>query len=240
MTLYRLAHTLIGILILFSASSAWAQRIQPMTYELAPLGAKSSTVLSVQNTSARDVAFEVSAKKMFIDAEGNETRQLSEDDFLLFPPQFLLSAGKTQAVRVKYIGDPTIKNSVPYRIAVAQLPLASEDVESAAVGMRFVFNTLAHVTPKSAKVDPQVTKITENPDGTWAIKIVNHGQKMARLSRRGWRVTDGSKTTTFSSKEVSSMLKKSLVMPGKSINVTIPAIEGFKAEATSIGIHVRP
>lgn len=218
---------------------AFAQRVQPMTYELEPSGSSSSTSLRIENTSKVDMTLELVANKLAVDESGTETLTPAEDDFVIFPPQLILEAGKTQAVRVKYIGEPTISESSPYRISVKQIPIDLSGSGRSAVGMVVNFHTLAHVVPKSAKVDLTVNKISAGSGDNWNITIENRGDKMGRLSQTRWIVSDGGKSKTLSLKEVADLTDKNLVMPGRALNLTIPAIAGFNASTTTIEINAK-
>ena len=221
------------------STSAHAQRVQPMSYELGPSGSKASTSLRIENTSKVDMTLELLANKISVDENGNESLTPAEDDFLIFPPQLILKAGKTQAIRVKYIGEPTIKQSEPYRISVKQIPIDLSGGGKSAVGMVVNFHTLAHVTPQSAKVDLQVTKIATAPSGGWALSISNSGKKMGRLSQTVWKLKDGGQSKTLSVKDVADMTDKNLVMPGQTLNLIIPAIAGFNPSTTTVEINAK-
>ena len=237
------SHPLFIILALFltaliSALPAQAQRVQPMSYELAPSGSKAATSLRIENTSKVDMTLELIASRISVDGNGIETRASAEDDFLIFPPQLILKSGKTQAIRVKYIGEPILSESSAYRISLKQIPIDLTGSGQSRVGMVVNFHTLAHVTPPDAEVDLQVNKITKQGADVWAISIVNRGKKMGRLSRTQWKINDGSQSRTFTHKEVADMTERNLVMPGRTLNLNIPAIEGFDAATTSIKINV--
>lgn len=224
---------------IFFSGQAQAQRVQPMSYELAPSGSKSSTSLRIENSSKIDMTLELMANKISIDDQGDEIRTPSDDDFLIFPPQLILKAGKTQAVRVKYIGEPSINESAPYRISIKQIPIDLSGTGRSGVGMVVNFHTLAHVTPTGAKIDLYVSKLSNQGSGKWAIAIDNRGKKMGRLSQTTWTLTDGSQSKTFSHKEVADMTERNLVMPGRTLNMIISAIEGFNASTTTVEINAR-
>jgi len=198
-----------------------------------------STSLRIENTSKVDMTLELLASRISVDDKGAETLSAAEDDFLIFPPQLILKAGKMQAIRVKYIGEPTISKSSAYRISVKQIPIDLSGSGRSGVGMVVNFHTLAHVAPKSAKVDLHVSKISNGGLGKWDISIYNRGEKMGRLSQTSWVITDGGHSKTLSLKEVADMTDKNFVMPGRTLNLTIPAIEGFNAGTTSVKINAK-
>jgi len=218
-------------------TQAHAQRVTPMSYELAPSGSKSTVNLSLENTSQTDMTIEMMAARIAVDDRGNETKTDAEDDFLIFPPQMILAAGKTQTVRVKYVGEPRIDESAAYRIAVKQVPVDIDRGGTAGVGLVVNFNTLAHVVPSGAKTELIVSNIRSNASGGWDLDVTNNGNRMARLSRTEWDVSGGGTTQSLNRNEVADMTDKNLVMPGATLTLSIPAIEGMSASSTSIIIR---
>lgn len=185
------------------------------------------------------MTLELIASRISVDEDGKESLIQAEDDFLIFPPQLILKAGKTQAIRVKYIGEPTIEQSAPYRISIKQIPIDLSGSGKSGVGMVVNFHTLAHVTPLGAKTDLQVTKISGNAAGNWDISIDNRGKKMGRLSRTVWKLKDGDKTKTLSIKDVADMTDRNLVMPGQTLNLTIAPIAGFNPSTMTVEISAQ-
>lgn len=226
--------------VLSFSSSLYAQRVQPMVYELSPTGAGASTSLRIENTKSTPMTMEFVATKMMIDEVGNETNQPADDDFLIFPPQALIQPGKTQVVRVKYVGDPKLDHSVAYRVSVKQLPVTLEKSGSTGVAMLVNFNTLANVVPTSSSADLAVVEIAPAENGQWSVTVENRGDKYARLSKTKWRVesTDGSVDARVLSKsEVGAMTDLNLVLPKQKLSQTIPAIQGFNPAQTRIVIE---
>ena len=84
-----------------------------------------------------------------------------------------------------------------------------------------------------------MSELVRNRSGAWDVTIDNHGKKMGRLSRTIWKLTDGGQSKTLSSKEVADMTPKNLVMPGKALKLTIPAIEGFNPQTTTVEINAK-
>lgn len=218
------------------ASSAHAQRVSPMSYELAPRGSKTTVNLAVENTSQTDMTVEFEAYRVTLNPDGTEQRDLAEDDFLIFPPQTMVPAGKTQTVRVKYVGEPSIKESVPYRVSVLQVPVRARAEDSGGVGLTVRFNTLAHIVPDGAKTELSVSNIRANASGGWDLDISNSGNRMARLSRTEWEVSGGGKTEVIPRQEVARMTDRNLIMPGDKVTLSIPAVAGITPGSAAIRI----
>jgi len=219
---------------------AHAQRVSPMSYQLAPSGAETSTVMRVENTSQSAMTIELTASRVSVDEVGKETRTPSEDDFLIFPPQAIIKPGKTQSIRIKYVGDPNIDEAAVYRISVSQLPVDLGGPGSAAVGFIINFHTLAIVAPDGAEPELTVGDIKRGADGNWELAISNSGKSPGRLSRTDWLMTDASGAKKrFSKQDVSQMTDKNLVMPGSTLKLSIPAVDGFSPETSKVAISTR-
>lgn len=231
--------TLLLITQLFNIQTSYAQRVEPMVFELASSGKNSTTSLRIKNNKSSPLTLEVEPSRISLDEFGNETRTLAEDDFLIYPPQTIVQPGKTQVIKVRYIGDPTIDVSQAYRISVKQLPVDLDLNGASGVGLLLNFNTLANVTPAKAKAELSVSNIEQGDDGNWNITIKNSGNLFARLAQTSWAVsstTDASKEKKINKEEVSNIIAKKLILPNSILRTTMKAIEGFSPESTNIVI----
>ncbi|MGH1428959.1 MAG: fimbrial biogenesis chaperone [Arenicella sp.] len=224
---------------LFICSSAQAQRVSPMVFELEPFGSRSSTSLRIENTKQRPLTIEVSASQLSTDLYGREALKPADDDFLLFPPQAIIQPGKTQIIRVKYIGEPKLDQSQAYRIAVKQLPINIKEEGTTNIGIAFNFFTLLNITPKKTKPLLNIEKISPLDNQKWQLTIVNSGDRFARLSTTEWNISDteNKKTNlTLNPFEVSKLSEINFIAPKQTLVLSIPAIDGFKANTTKIAI----
>ena len=232
--------SLLALGFLSITTSAHAQRVEPMSYNMAPSGSGATKALRIQNTTQKSITVELTANKVSVDDYGDETKTPAEDDFLIFPPQAIIKPGKTQTVRVKYIGDPKIEKSAAYRISVGQLPIDLGGRTGGAVGFVINFHTLATIVPKDSIAKLSVSSIKPGVNGHWDITIENTGNRMGRLSRSTWKLSDTSgNNKTLAEQDVSKITDKNLVMPGAKLKLSIPALEGFNPSTTSVDISVR-
>lgn len=230
------------VLTLSFAKSAIAQRVQPMVYELDTTGSGATQSLRIENSKSTPVTLEFVASKIRLDELGQETNVPAEDDFLIFPPQALIKPGKTQLVRVKYVGDPRLEQSQAYRISVKQLPVTLDKSGSTGVAMLVNFNTLANVVPKATEPSLAITKITPADNNMWAVTVENTGNKYARLSKTEWTVEslDGtSKSVVLKKNQVGSLTELNLVLPNSTLTQLIPALDGFDPTNTRITINTK-
>lgn len=218
---------------------AQAQSVQPMVYELTPAGSQSGIDLRIENTKSVDATYEMLAKKITYDEFGDETLSSAEDDFLIYPPQTLVPAGKVQIVKVKYIGDPSIEISQGYRIQVNELPVDLSGADFSGVAVAFSFSTLCNVAPQRSAPKINVTDISIDDEGMWAVKIENTGDRFLRLSDSVIEVsstTEPANKKVFSAETVSQLFGKNTVPPRSTVIFNTPALEGFKPESTVIKI----
>lgn len=220
------------------SSGSYAQRVTPMVFELDPIGSGSSKSLRIENTKEQSLTVEFVATKISLDEFGNESRTPADNDFLIYPPQALIPGGKTQIVKVRYIGDPTILESNAYRVSVNQLPVQVERGFQG-VGVVVNFNTLVNVSPIDSTAQLSVIDIAKGADDQWDILIENKGNRFSRLSKTVWQVTstvDTSNTKLIKKSEVADMTDKNLVIPNSTLRLSIPSIEGFEPSTTKISI----
>jgi len=228
---------LMALITAFS-SAANAQRVQPMVYELAPSGGKSQTTLTIENPREDPMTVEFVASKISLDENGVESTVSAEDDFLIFPPQAIIRSGEVQSVRVKYIGDPAIEQSVAYRVSIKQVPVDLREANSTGVGFTLNFNTLANVTPPKSTANLTVPKLSVSDNGEWQITIKNDGDRFARLSTTKWTVTDDSGgKVELDQQMVADLTPLNLVLPKSTLVQTIGAIEGIDPNSASIAIR---
>lgn len=167
-----------------------AHRVYPMTYELSPTGAGASTVLRVENTTDQPITLEVSAERRSWDENGKETRTPANDDFVVLPPQMIVQPGKTQAVRVQYVGPPVTTDTAMYVIGINQVPVRDPN---AATGVQFVINfgTAAYVVPVGAKTVLSVVSVEKAAEpGMMRVVLENTGARYAPLGNTNFTFTN--------------------------------------------------
>lgn len=218
-------------LALFCAP-AQAHRVYPMSYELSPTGSGAATVLRVDNTTERPLTLEVSVEKRSWDERGNETRTPADEDFLILPPQMIVEPGKTQAIRVQYVGAPTLDQTAMYVVGVNQVPVADP---SAGTGVQFVINfgTAAYVVPTGAKTELKIVSVAEASEpGKMEIVLENSGARYAPLGNTTWTFTNGAgQKMELSGDPLRETLVAAVVPSGGRRIFTVPAAEGFALTA---------
>ncbi|MDA9556722.1 fimbria/pilus periplasmic chaperone [Vibrio sp.] len=158
----------------FLSMGSYAFQLQPMIQTMAPSGVASSSVYRVDNTSDFPLPIEVNVLSRTVDEQGNEVLTES-DDFLILPAQTIIAPNRTQAFRVKYLGQQDIDSSTSYRIVFDQLPV-SDSRDSSGVDTVFSFGTLVFVEPKNSQVRLEVANSEQS------IELLNSGNKVLELN----------------------------------------------------------
>ena len=223
-------------MLMLGSKNSVAQSVQPMVFELEPSGSKSTQSLRIENPNSGPMTVEIVPLKIIIDEHGKETNVLAEDDFLIYPPQTIIKPSAAQTVKVKYIGDPSIKVSQAYRISVNQLPV---DLSSNGSGVSILtkFLTIANVSPIKSRPNLKVTNVAEVDSKNWLVTVENTGNRFGSLSSTSWEFESRDQlinSKVLSVNEVNQFVQQTLVPPKSKLLISLPRIEGFKAESTTI------
>jgi len=234
------AALLLIVMVLGLSPLVSAQSVQPMVYELAAIGAQSSTDLAIENTKSSPITYEMTAVKVTHDEFGNETRVDAEDDFLIYPPQTLVQPGKKQIVKVKYVGDPELEQSQTYRILVNELPVDLTGGENSGISVAINFSTLCNVVPLGSSAALEVIELSDAEDNKWSVTIENTGNRYSRLTETTIEfssLSDPKQKKVFKNEYITDLFDRNLVAPKSKLTVFIPAIEGFELGNTKITIN---
>lgn len=216
------------------AAPGHSHRVEPIRFDLATSGPSAQENVLVTNTRSFPITIEAVVNRLEIDANGKESLVPAEDDFLIFPPQAVIEPGKTQTFRVRYIGDPTITRSVAYRIGINQLPIDMSGAEGGGIALTLNFATLVNVVPKGARSKLEVAGVERRDDGRWGLVVNNSGTRYARLNKSEVVVRQGERESRFKGEDIRDWFSSNIVLPGESLGVTIPAVEGFDPHEVSI------
>jgi fimbrial chaperone protein len=219
-------------LLALCASLAGAYQVAPMIYDLAPSGANAATTIRVKNDGDKPITIELVTEKRDFDVQGKETRTPADDDFVLFPPQAVVAAGKTQAVRVQYVGAPDIAKSVMYSVMVKQVPVKLPNTGPSGVQFVFNFGTVANVVPRDAKATVEVVSVEPANNG-YQLRLRNSGNKYANLSVGRIMLGGGAADIAFAGDPWRKALGPSWLLPGHDRLINIPSQPGLGKKVTA-------
>lgn len=164
---------------------------ESQAFELVPFGATLNPQtdrvkdFTVKTDSPEPVAVEISVQSRGMNEAGEDI--LSEDgeeDFLIFPTQFVITRGQPQTVRVQWLGsdkdDPTLERA--YRLIAEQVPVDLETSQKKRGGnIRIVLKYVSslYVTPTDAASDLKIKSIGNDPKDpkNLLLTVENSGKK---------------------------------------------------------------
>lgn len=203
------------------AGIAHAYQVAPMIYDMAPTGKGASAVVRVANTNAQPITVEIVAEKRLFDENGKESREPAESDFVLFPPQAVIPAGATQAVRVQYVGPQQLDKSQTYTVTVKQVPVQLPNDGKSGVQFVFNFSTVANIVPDGAKAQIETVGLTTEGK-MLKLKLHNAGNKYANLTLSNVALSGGSFNATIKDEAWRKALGSSWILPGATRVIELP------------------
>ena len=141
---------LISVISLMATSIAAAMSVSPIVIDLSVTGRNARNQISVINTLTYDLPVEINVSEVYVDENGvTSTKDVGEDNFMIFPPQALIKPGATQVFRVQWVGEP-IDESKSYIFSVAQLPV---ELDKGVSGIQLLYNfqVVVNVAPLQGK-----------------------------------------------------------------------------------------
>lgn len=183
------------------AASAFAFKLSPMVMSLEPTGRGASAVFRVENDSDQPVTVEISMAQRVMDLDGKESTVPEEEGFSVYPPQVLLGPRKSQAVRVRWLGDPQPKTELAYRIIAEQLPVSLTKAEQGAkINLVVRYLGSVYVAPKGVKPDVVLEAVSadkgKDDERKLVIVLHNRGTAHTTLDNLEMDVTAGGQTGT--------------------------------------------
>jgi P pilus assembly chaperone PapD len=224
-----LALALITTSLAFS-TAAPATAVHPVVVDLNVTGNGASQTINVENTGATPLPVEIVVEELAFDESGARATARSSD-LRIFPTQAVIQAGRSQAFRVQWAGDPALARGKSYYVTVAQVPVQLPQGQSA-IQVLYNFQVLVSVAPNNAQPNLRVesASIGRDPQNepVPVIMVSNDSATHAYLSRGTLSlvVRDAQGHTAFQRTLSPSDLQQSvgfgLVAPGQRRSVMLP------------------
>jgi fimbrial chaperone protein len=211
-----------GLLFPFVAA---AMSVEPLVLELTSSGKEATRSFRVSNTGATQLTIEITVAKVEITPEGELRYQPGGSEFLIYPPQSIIPKGGSQTFRVQWLGEPGLKKSQTFRLAVTQVPVKLPN-QTSGIQVNMSFGIIANVAPPQSKAVMTVTDaaVAKDKDGkrVAAIKIKNPGDKHAYFGEAALKLAGSGWSTSFTPSEMSQKVGLGMVQPGKERRFLIP------------------
>ena len=142
--------------------------------------------LRIENGFATPAAFTVQLRRRDLAPDGTELgTSAADDEFLVYPPQFLVAPTNSQIIRLQWLGQRPLQRTEAYYLVVEQLPLTLADQPSdAGAEVTMLVSVFVHlyVSPPEATSNIVITRADVQPDGQFiSIDILNEGARYALL-----------------------------------------------------------
>lgn len=223
------------------SSTGWCFELQPISREFTPSGSGAVQSYLVSNPATEPIAINITVETRALDVEGLETNRSAENDFLIYPPQFIVGPGKRQTVRVTWLGDPTAPRELAYRLVVEQLPierLLPSATGAGPVQARVVVLTRykgsLYVKPPHAQPRLVVASAQLASRSLLAVTVKNEGTGRVALKDVKFKVKTGELLTVFKTADLA--LKSSVLLPGGERRLLFPWPEGLALGAVAATI----
>lgn len=148
---------------LFSSTALLAMTVKPMHIEMESAGKQASSSIYVINEGASPLPVEMVMEKFIMDELSNTSTEISETDWLVFPPQTIIPPGGTQSFRLQWLGDPALGISQSYFAVVKQVPV-EKDIADSGVQVVYHFKSVVNVAPTGTKPVVSVDSLLIVPD----------------------------------------------------------------------------
>ncbi|EOE4687249.1 fimbria/pilus periplasmic chaperone [Vibrio vulnificus] len=211
---------LLTILLFFFHRQTLAFELFPMVQFLDDAGKGATVFFKITNTSLAPLPVELIPIKREVSLNNNET--LSEtDELMVFPPQVLIEPGKSQSIKVQYIGEPK-QSAASYRLIASQLPLKNE-ASSDSIQMLFRIGALIFVSPQDALADYS-SHLTQGENDTVQLTIRNDGTSVLELTKLSHEVSWHNQKKSWSWVELEPLLPMQYLVPNQSVVVNVQSL----------------
>ncbi|NPA60456.1 MAG: fimbria/pilus periplasmic chaperone [Epsilonproteobacteria bacterium] len=183
----------IYVLLLLVSSWLYGVTLYPMSADIVSKRDR-NILFTVSNPTKEPVAVEFSVKKL-LDTSGKKEKRIDTTDVVWYPSQFVLGAGKSKHVRVRYVKSSLPKVEEVYRVIAKELDVdVSDKIErvpkdriKATVKFRFTYEGLLFVS--NGKVFPklQISDFKKTHRGL-EIYVTNNGTKSDVLNIRDYDI----------------------------------------------------
>nr|CAA6809575.1 MAG: Unknown protein [uncultured Thiotrichaceae bacterium] len=183
--------------LLFSAPG-FAFKLEPLYTTLSPSGSGAEKTFRVVNPGGKPIALEFRVTTRQQNIDGKESRQPADDLFMLYPPQAIIPPGKSQKIRVQWLGDTNPQKELAFRLVAEQLPVNLEP--NPQTGLKMVMTMVGSIYIRPEGVQSHLTisgqRIVSGEQGNkLELMVTNRGTAHALLENLGLQLNNGQTLT---------------------------------------------
>ncbi len=183
------------VVLMFAPAPAEAFKFSPIEMVFAPAGRGATRTFQITNAHDQPIAVEIRIAARDMSLSGEDVLGDAEDSFVVFPAQALVLPGKSQSVRVQWIGDPSPERELAFRMLVEQLPidLVREPGDGARLKLLVRYIASLYVAPRGVKAEVVLEsagrKTAAGGGAMLAVVLRNRGTAHSLLRRLTLTVT---------------------------------------------------
>ena len=213
-------------LLLANIQPSWAFKIEPISRTFTPSGSNATQSYELISNKSEPEAVEMSVVKRSMDLDGKESYEPADDDFLIYPPQVILKPNTRQAVRVTWLGDPTLQQEMAYRLVSRQVPINLKKPEigkpngtrgKVEVLLTYMGSLYVRPTDVQSKVVVDSVTVQKNDQSKSMIALILENQGSARASLRNFslNLTSNGKTVILKPEQLQEISSKVILAKNK-------------------------
>jgi P pilus assembly chaperone PapD len=194
------------------ATAAAAYQVGPLRIFLVPSQGHSSATISVNNSDAEELLFEVKVFRRDVDRDGEQQLVPADDLFTVFPLQARVAPKKTQAVRIQYRGEPVTADSRSYVVQIAEVPVLKPGFS----GVKFAYNFGVAVYVDAPRARSQLAPLTNvaAEAGSLHFSVENRGNAFAFTAGYALRyVTTAGQAVMLEPAELAKLVERPIIPP---------------------------
>lgn len=211
------ASLLISTLFSHGALSFTLEPVRTVLTLPADLGGQT---LRLRNPRRSDLPIVFEIFEINIKDDGSEVTEPADHAFVIFPPQAVVPAEKTQAVRIQWVGG-ALTQSRSFVLFARELPLSLRDSKSSGVTTVFRMGALIHVTNRGFSSRPELIRYHQEPDGV-VVSIGNSGNEFVSFEKIELKFGD-EKIGGF---DLANVAGQSIIPPGTIRTFKVGGVEG--------------
>ncbi|WP_323845847.1 hypothetical protein [Microbulbifer magnicolonia] len=212
---------LVGLLLLaLSVQSALSFTLHPTVNVLTMPSDITGKTLVLRNPRKVDLPIVFEIVERSINEDGSEVTTPADDDFVIFPPQAVVPAGKAQAVRIQWVGG-ALSQSRSFALFASEQPVDLSGLGRSGVQTVFRISASIHVTSQDFASKPELVRHRPEGDGV-VVSIGNYGNEFIYIDMLGMK---------FGQKEIGgfdlgNIAGRTLITPGALRTFKVGGVQG--------------
>jgi len=213
-------------LLLAASPAVLAFDINPVVSVIEIPGKSSGITVTLRNPRVADLPVEFEIVERTINEDGSETTKPADEEFSIFPPQAIVGAGKSQAIRVQWLG-PAPAASRSFTLYSAEQAVDLSGASETTVQTVFRIGASIHVVGRDAKSVPTLIAAAKDADGV-RVTLGNDGSRYYYIDELSLAFAE----KTVAGIDLGNMASRTLVPPGGRRSFIVPGVTGTPKLAT--------